>query len=196
MDYTLVGQPASRRVTAGQSARFSLALAPSPADTAVERTIALTAAVVSGPAGGTAPTFTFDASSVALPGLVTMTASTSPGTLPGTYEVEVRGTTGAIVRRSQFRLEVAGFNLAAPGAVRVTMGGAASLTVDLEAVHGFSDTVALAVTSPLPAGVTASFSTPSRAAPGAMTLTLATTPAVTLGTSTVTRPRAVGSRAR
>jgi outer membrane protein assembly factor BamB len=185
-DYTLVGQPATQRVTVGQSTAFSVALLPNPTYATLPITVSTSAAIVAGPTGGTPPSFTFDTTSIALPGLLTISAATSPATLPGTYEVEVRGVSGAVTRTARLKLEVGGYNLTTPQATqRVTAGGNTSFTVNVESVLGFTGNVALTVSTP-PSGVTAALTPASLAAPGAATLNVTTATSTTPGSYPLT----------
>jgi hypothetical protein len=108
--FMLDGQPALQRVTAGQSTMFSVLTLPNPINGTFKGTVALTAAILSGPTGGTPPTFAFDTISATIPALSTLAATTTTGTLPGPYVIEVRGTSGAITRTAQLRLEVGAAN--------------------------------------------------------------------------------------
>lgn len=74
-----------------------------------------------------------------------------------------------------------------PASLSVTQGSSGSSTVSSAIVNGFNSSVALSA-SGLPAGVTASFSPSSIAAPGSgnSTLTLTASSTATTGTSTVT----------
>ncbi len=76
---------------------------------------------------------------------------------------------------------------AAPTAVSVAQGGTGTSTVTTAVSGGFNSAISLSA-SGLPAGVTASFSPSSIAAPGSgsSTLTFTVSPTATLGTSTVT----------
>jgi trimeric autotransporter adhesin len=76
---------------------------------------------------------------------------------------------------------------AAPGSVSIAQGGSGSATVTTAVSGGFNSAIALSA-SGLPAGVTASFSPASIAAPGSgsSTLTFTVSATATLGTSTVT----------
>lgn len=185
-DYTLAPQPTTQRVTAGQSTAFGLALLPNPTYASLPINVNAAATLVSPPSGGTLPTLALDTSSSSIPGLLTLTAATSPATLPGTYDVEVRGTSSALTRTARMKLEVAGYNLTTPQAtLRVTAGNSARFTLDVASVLGFTGNVALSVSAP-PAGVTAAFATPSVAAPGSSTLDLTTAATTTPGSYSVT----------
>jgi hypothetical protein len=111
-DYALVTQPPTRRITAGQTAQYSITPIPNPASNSPTATtffgasVALASNIVFGPTGGTPPTLSLDLSSVTIPGLATLTATTTSGTLPGTYLIEARGTSNGVTRAVTLTLVV------------------------------------------------------------------------------------------
>jgi hypothetical protein len=82
---------------------------------------------------------------------------------------------------------------ASPGTQTVTAGGSGAYTVTLTALNGFTGSAALSVTSPLPAGVSASFSPTSVSASAPSTLTVSTSGTTPAGNYTLTITGVSGS---
>jgi hypothetical protein len=82
---------------------------------------------------------------------------------------------------------------ATPSSRTVVQGSPTSYTVNTSVLNGFSGTVALSITSTLPAGVTTSFNPTSVAAGGSSTLNVTTSATTPVGTYTITIQGTSGS---
>lgn len=124
---------------------------------------------------------------------VTTAASTSPGS----YQLVVSGTSGAITRTTQVTIVVpapADFTVsAAPSAASVVAGGSVSYQVGVGSLNGYAGNVTLGLSGLSPMTGGSSFSPPSIATAGSSKLTIVTSPTAALGTSTLTISGADGS---
>ena len=184
-DFSLSATPAAQTVSPGGSAAYTVSL------TDLNGFSGSAALVVSGlPAGATAG-FSPTSASASTPS--TLTVTTTAGTTPGgSYTLTITGTSGSLSHQTTVQLDVSDFTIAAsPASLNVTAGGGGTSTVTLTALGGYSSAVTLAVTgpSPLPSGMTATFSpnpvTPTASGAGS-TLTIATTSATPAGSYTLT----------
>ena len=125
-------------------------------------------------------------------GSAQLTVTTSGATPPGTYQVVVSGTSGALTRQATLVLVVEppppppDFTLTiSPASATTTAGGNAAYTVSVGAVSGFAGSVALAFDG-RPSGATGSFSPATIGGSGTSVLTVTTSAATPPGTSTLT----------
>ena len=168
-DFSLSASPTSLTIAQGASATDTITVTPK---NGFNGTVAFSA---SGPPGVTA--------SFSTAGVMTLSASSTAAA--GTSTVTVTGTSGTLSHTTTLALTVTapvaqpGFTLSAlPKTVAISQGTSGTSTITVVPTGGFNGTVAF-TTSPLPSGVTATFSTA-----GVMTLTASST--ATPGTSTVT----------
>ncbi|MBZ5592993.1 MAG: S53 family peptidase [Acidobacteriia bacterium] len=125
----------------------------------------------------------------ASPGSGSGTLLLSAGTLaaPGSYTLHVNAAGGGVTQSASLNVTVAlppSFTLSdSQSSVSLGQGASAAVTVGTSVANGFNSAIALAAAG-LPAGVTAAFSVPSLAAPGAgaSTLTLNAAAAARAGT--------------
>ncbi|WP_263351145.1 protease pro-enzyme activation domain-containing protein [Acidicapsa acidisoli] len=143
----------------------------------------------------TGVTVTFSPASIAAPGSgsSTVTFTLASTTVTGTYPITITGTGDSITHTATVSLTVTAaatpaFTLtASPTAVSVVQGKSGTSTMTTTVSGGYSSAVALSA-SGQPAGVTATFSPTSIAAPGSgtSTLTLAVASTTATGTYTIT----------
>jgi PKD repeat protein len=121
-------------------------------------------------------------SSIATPGNVTYS---TPGSYQASLTVTDNGNlTSAAATRA---ITVSDFSLAVtPSSRTILQGDSAGYTVSIGALSGFTGTVALSVTSALPAGVTATFTPASVTTSGSSALAVATSATTPAGTYTLT----------
>jgi hypothetical protein len=120
-------------------------------------------------------------------GTSVLTFTVSQSATPGNYPVAITGTSGNLTASSSFTLAVHGpsFTLSASyGNLSLNQGGTANTTITVNDQYGFTGNVNLAVTSTLPAGVTASWGTNPTS--GTSVLTLTATSSAAPGTTAVT----------
>jgi uncharacterized membrane protein len=123
---------------------------------------------------------------------VTFTLSNTA--VPGTYPVKITGTSGIATSSTTIMLTIPapGFSLSSSiGSLTLVVGGASgSSTISVTDQNGFSGSVNLAV-SGLPAGISATFNSPSTSTKSSLTFTPSSTAAA--GTYTVTVTGVSGS---
>jgi hypothetical protein len=193
-DFALSASPSSVSVAQGGSATSAISTTISGG---FNSAISLSASGL--PAGVTA---SFSPTSIAAPGsgssTLTFTASSTATT--GTSTVTINASGGGVSHSTTISLSVSAtaspnFTISAsPTSVSVAQGGSGSSTVSTTVSGGFNSAISLSA-SGLPAGVTASFSPTSIAAPGSgsSTLTFTASSTATTGTSTVTINASGGS---
>lgn len=178
-DFAMVLAPASLSAAAGASSAGPVAITLTRANGFASAVAFSLEGAPAGCSGAFSPASTTgNASSLSL---------ALAGVAPGTYNLTVRGSAGALSHTATLLLTVAApppdFALPASVAVAATAGGNGSSGIVISPIHGFSAPVTLSA-SGLPAGVVASFS-PNPATPASgSTITLAVAAAVTPGTYT------------
>ena len=108
--------------------------------------------------------------------VLTLTASSSAPSSTGT--LTITGTSGNLTVTTNLAVSVhaPSFALAAtPSTVSISQGAAVTTTITVTPQYGFTGTASLAVTSALPSGVTASWSTNPTTGSSVLTLTASTT---------------------
>jgi hypothetical protein len=185
-DFTVNASPASLSVTQGSSGSATVSTTVSGGFNAA---VSLSASGL--PAGVTA---TFSPTSIAAPGSgsSTLTFSASSTATTGTVNVTVTATGSTTTHTTTVALTINAVATpdfavsASPTSISVTQGTSGSSTISTTVSGGFNSAVSLTV-SGLPAGVTATFSPTSIAAPGSgsSTLTLSASSTATTGTANV-----------
>jgi hypothetical protein len=186
-DFSLSASPSSVSVVQGSTATTSISTAVSGG---FNSAVSLSASGL--PAGVTAA---FSPASIAAPGggSSTLTFSASSTATTGAKAVTVTATGGGVTHTTSVTLTVTAatspdFALSAsPASVGVTQGSSGSSTISTSVSGGFNSAVSLTA-SGMPAGVTATFSPASIAAPGSGTsrLTLTASSTAATGTANVT----------
>jgi len=183
-DFSVSATPSSRTVVSGGIAAYTATVTPASGFTGT-----VNFDVTGLPSGVTA---SFSPASVDGAGSTTMTVTTLLTTLPGTYPLTIRGTTGGVtptMRTAGVTLvvtPVGDFTIAvSPASVTVNNGSNATYTVTIGALSGFNGTVSLA-TGTLPKFVTASFSRTTVNQSGTSVLTLSTKKQTKTGSATIT----------
>lgn len=186
-DFALSTADTSLSVTQGSSASTTVSTTGSGG---FNSAVSLSASGL--PAGVTA---SFSPASIAAPGSgnssLTFTASSTA--TAGTSNVTITATGGGVTHTTTVALTVnpataPNFAMSvSPASLSVAQGSSGSTTVSTTVSGGFNSAVALSA-SGLPAGVTATFSPTSIAAPGSgsSTLTLSASSTAAIGTSTIT----------
>ncbi len=169
-DFTVSATPASRTVSQGGSATYTVTITPL---FSFNDTVSFQASGL--PAGVTASFVPF---TVTGGGSTTLTLSTSISTPPGgPYNIIITGTSGGLIHSTTVNLTVisqAGFSVSATPASRsVPPGGTTTYSVNVAKTGNFSGLVALGVGG-LPSGATSSFSPPFVFGSGASTLAIST----------------------
>jgi hypothetical protein len=112
-------------------------------------------------------------------GSSTLTVNTTGNTPPGAYPLTYTGTSGNLNETAPATLDVTGANFtvsAAPEIQSINAGGRATYTVTTTVLSGFDGVVTLTLgPSPLPTGVSYTFSPTSITGAGSSTLTIITT---------------------
>ncbi len=183
-DFAVTASPAAVSVTQGTTATSTISTTISGG---FNSAVSLSASGL--PAGVTAA---FSPASIAAPGsgssTVTFTASATATV--GTVSVTVTATGGTVTHTTTIALTVSApatpnFTMsAAPASVSVAQASTATSAITTAVSGGFNSAISLSA-SGLPAGVTASFSPASIAAPGSGTSTLTFTASATATTGTV-----------
>lgn len=193
-DFSLSAAPTSLSVTQGSLASTTISTSGSGG---FNSAISLSASGL--PSGVTAG---FSPASIAAPGSgnssLTFTASSTA--TAGTSNVTVSATGGGVTHTTTVALTVSpatapNFTVSvSPPSLSVAQGSSGSTTVSTTVSGGFNSAVALSA-SGLPAGVTATFSPASIAAPGSgsSTLTFSASSTAAIGTSTITVTASGGS---
>jgi uncharacterized membrane protein len=186
-DFSLSASPTSLSVTQGNSAATTISTAVTGGFNS-----AVSLSVSGLPSGVTA---SFNPSSIAAPGSgsSTLTFSASSTATTGTFNATVTASGGGVTHTTTVAVTVnaaatPSFTLSAsPTSLSVAQGGSGSTTISTTVSGGFNSAISLSA-SGLPAGVTASFSPSSIAAPGSgsSTLTFSASSTATTGTSNVT----------
>lgn len=188
---------------------FSLALNPSKltvAQGASGNTVASTmrtttfSATVSVKVSGMPTGVTASSGSIASPGagIATLGISVSSSATPGNYNLTVTATGGGVTQTATLTLTVSGVTLTtATSTVSVKKGGTSTLGLTTASLGGFSASVAFSAEG-LPAGVTATFTPATLAAPGAgsTTVKLSASSSAAVGTSTITLKATAGATVR
>ena len=191
-DYSLTANPASQTVTEGNSANYTVSVAPLNGFTG-----SVSFSTGSLPLGVSA-SFNPTASASS----TTLTLTTASSTPPGTYTITVNGLSGALNHTLSLTLvvnaapPVAGdFSIAAsPPTLAVSHGSNGSYTITVTALNGFTGPVSLSV-SGLPGRTNARFSPSTIAGSGATTLLVSPNKKVPPGTYPVTITGTSGSLA-
>ncbi len=171
-DFGISVSPASKTVLAGADAVYAVTVTPSNGFASV-----VNLSLAGLPAGASA---SFDPATLTGGGTSTLTVS-SPAA--GNATLTITGTSGALSHSAGAALSVTDFTIAAsPASATINVGGAASYTVSVSALNGFSGTVTFAA-SGLPAGAAANFTPASVTASGSSTLSISGAPQ---GTYTIT----------
>ncbi len=175
-NFSLTASPSTFNLMPGGSATAAVTLASA---NGFASAVDLTVSVVRAPAGVTA---TLGSSTLTGAGQTTLNIGTAAATPGGTLVVAVTGTGGGILHTAYVQLELPDFSLSAtPSALYLNQSGSASGTVAVDAINGFTGSVALSLAS-VPPLVNASFSPE----------TIATTSQLTLSAG-VTAPTSSGS---
>jgi uncharacterized membrane protein len=183
-DFSIAASPASLSVTQGSSGTSAISTTVSGG---FNSAVSLSASGL--PAGVTA---SFSPASIAAPGSgsSTLTLSASSTATIGTVNVTVTASGGGVTHATTIALTVNSaatpdFSVgAAPSSLSITQDFSGSSTVSTTVSGGFNSAVSLSA-SGLPAGVTASFSPASIAAPGSGSSTLTFSASSTATTGTV-----------
>jgi uncharacterized membrane protein len=133
-------------------------------------------------------TATLSASSAAVPGTATLTVKTSSNTTAGTYTLTIKGTSGSLSHSTTVTLNVVvpDFTVSAsPSSGSVTQGQAATFSVSVGVLNGYTGTVTLTA-SGYPPSASVTYSPSSVAAPAGSTLTVKTAATTPGGTYTLT----------
>jgi hypothetical protein len=186
-DFALTASPTTVSVAQGGSKTTTVSTTVSGG---FNSAVSLSAAGL--PAGVTA---SFSPTSIAAPGAgsSTLTFSASSTAATGTSTITINASGGGVSHSTTVSLTVSAtatpdFTLSAsPASVSVAAGGTGTSSISTTVSGGFNSAVSLSA-SGLPAGVTATFSPASIAAPGSgsSTLTFSASSTATVGTSTVT----------
>jgi hypothetical protein len=120
-----------------------------------------------------------------------LTLTVSSSALRGSYPVTITGTSGSVTATTSLALAVnaPGFTIDPyPGTMWINVGNSGTNTIVVTDYAGFTGNVSLAVTSPLPSGVTASWAANPTTGTSALTLTASdsATPVTTMVTITGT----------
>jgi hypothetical protein len=129
--------------------------------------------------------WSFSPEAVTGSGSSSLTITTTGNTLPGTYPLTITGTSGSLTETTTATLIVTGANFilsATPEGQSINAGGSATYTVSTTVVSGFNGVVGLTLgPTPLPSGVSYTFSPTSITGAGSSTLTITTTTSTPAG---------------
>jgi subtilisin family serine protease len=183
-DFGVSATPATVTAPAGSTASFDVTVAGT-GGFAGDVDLAL-----SGPLTSTA-SWAFSPAAVAGgSGVSRLDVTTATGTAPGSYQLVVSGTSGAITRTTQVTLVVpapADFGVSAtPAATSVVAGGSVSYQVGVSSLNGYAGTVQLGLSGLSPLNGSSSFSPPSIATAGSSKLTIVTFRSASAGTYALT----------
>jgi hypothetical protein len=186
--FTLAAAPSTLSIAEGSNGTSTITVTPSGGFSG-SVSLAVTSTL---PTGVTA---SFNPTSTGTTSVLTLTASGSAVT-GGPTTVTVTGTSGSLTATTMIALTVTpppDFTLsAAPSTLSIAQGTNGTSTVTVNPANGFTSSVALAVTSTLPTGVTASFNPTSTGTTSVLTLT-ASGSATVGGPTTVTITGTFGS---
>lgn len=188
-DFSLSASPSSVSVVQGNSVDTTISITPL---NGFAGSVSLSASGL--PSGVTA---SFNPSSTTGSSTLTLTAAGNAAT--GTVTVTVSGTSGILTHTTSVSLSVTAappppdFSLSAsPTSLTIVQGGpSATAIITVQPSNGFNGNVGLAVTSPMPSGVSSSFN--PNPTTGDSTLTLAASSGATVGTINVTITGTSGS---
>jgi subtilisin-like proprotein convertase family protein len=182
-DFSLAATPASRTITAGNPTTFTVTSTPV---NGFASNVSLSATpAISG------VTYGFSPNPIGASGSSTLNVTTTTGATPGTYNVTITGTSGALVRTTSVQLTIQApatpnFTLgASPASNTVTAGNPAGFTVTSSASGGFAGNITLSA-SPAIGGVSYSFGANPIGPSASTTFTCSTTTGATPGTYNVT----------
>ena len=184
-DFSISATPASQTVTVGASTSYATTVS---AVNGFGATVNLSVSGLPSGAGGS-----FTPPSVTGSGQSTLSITTTPTILPGTYPLTITGTSGSLTHSRSVTLVVTAppappgdFSLAVSSTnLTVKRAGSTSTTVTVTALNGFNSTVTLTVTG-LPNGSTAKFTPPSVTGSGTSTLSINTAKGAKAATYTLT----------
>ena len=182
-DFSLSTNPTSLTITAGGSKTSTISITPfggfsSPVD--------LTA---SSPTGITT---SFNPTTVTSPTPSTLTITVDPSVMPGTYTLDIHGTSGRLDRITQLTINVAGFTLRAyPTSLTIIVGTSQPSAITVVPENGFTGTVQLSAS--LPTGLTGTPSPNSVTGSGPSTLSIAAAANIAPGTYLVNVTGASGA---
>jgi hypothetical protein len=183
-NFTLSASPRSLAITPGTLSASTIIVTP---QNGFSGSVGFSA---SGLPNGVAASF--NPSSDPASGTVTFAAASNA--TPGSYSINITGTSGSLSSQTKIALTVnptGNFTLSAfPGSVTVPQGAKGSTTVTINSLNGFTGAVSLSA-SGLPTGVTASFNPASTTGSSALTFTVGS--AASTGTVTVTIAGTSGS---
>jgi hypothetical protein len=186
--FTIAAAPSTLSIAQGSNGTSTITVTPSGGFSG-SVSLAVTSTL---PTGVTA---SFNPTSTGTTSVLTLTASGSAVT-GGPTTVTVTGTSGSLTATTMIALTVTpppDFTLsAAPSTLSIGQGTNGTSTVTVNPANGFTSSVALAVTSTLPTGVTASFNPTSTGTTSVLTLT-ASGSATVGGPTTVTITGTFGS---
>jgi hypothetical protein len=195
--FTISDTPLASPITQGSMSSSTVSLTST---NGFSGTVTVTSAVTSGPAGtppGLSPTPNPVVLAAGQTAMFTLIVSTTTSTTPGTYTIGVTGVAGSLTVSATPDLTITVNQAVTPPdftitstPVTVPTGATGTSTISLTSQHSFSGSVQLSVISGLPAGATATFSSPNPVpltTTATSTLTITTDPLLTLpGTSTIT----------
>ena len=174
--------PSSIEVAQGEQAVYQVSVSATGYDGSVQLKLK------SDPPPGAA--YSFNPSTGTPPFNSILTIATTSNTPPGTYNLKIKGEGAGLSSEKTVKLVVKqavkpDFSLdVSPPSFSVKRGGAATYTIDLTPISGFSDTVILSI-SGLPSGATYEFDPPSGTPPFTSTLSIQTTETTPQGTYTL-----------
>ena len=149
--FTLTASPATLHLTSGQSAQTTITLNPGNGFTG---TVALGVTLIGAPAGVQA---SLANSTLSGSGSTSLSVSTTAATPGGNYLIAVTGLSGGLFQTVYITLSLPDFSLQpAQTTLYLNQHGEVDDTFTINPINGFSEPVLLAL-SPLPTGVTGSF---------------------------------------
>jgi hypothetical protein len=189
-DFTIAAAPGTQTINPGANATYTVTIG---AQNGFGGAVALSATGL--PSGATAA---FSPASVTGSGTSTLTITSSGTTPPGSSPITITGTSGTLTHTAVVTLTltvvVADFTIASnPTSRTVTLGGSTTYTITVSPTNGFAGNLTLSV-SGLPTGATGTFNPTSIAGgSGSSTLTVTTTGATPVGSSTLVVQASSGS---
>jgi|HubBroStandDraft_1064217.scaffolds.fasta_scaffold00297_10 hypothetical protein len=176
-NFTLAATPSIINLTQGNTGTSTITVT---ALNGFAATTNLTATALGQPPGVTA---SVNPPSLTGSGTSTLSVSTTSATPGGNFPVVVTGTASGLTQTAYVTVALPGFTLTAPANIFLNQGGAATGTITVSAVNGFSGSVTFSL-SGLPTGVRAAFNPVS--ATGSTQLVLSAGSEATLGYADVT----------